>query len=214
MNIRTILLALVANLAASSVADAVTLTYAGTNFSSFEASGPTPPSDPYTTADSITGSVQLAAPLAPNLSFAEVRPMSFSFSDGVNTLTNADATGTSFYFSTNGSGEIVEWLIEVTVWAAVQGGGTLASIETFKYFDSGTPVAAEVVLDVLCGPGSNPNSCELSGDPFYRQVARTQSSPGAWTSAVPLPAALPLFLTALAGLGAAVRTRRRVAAPA
>ncbi len=45
----------------------VTLNYAGNNFTTVSADGPTTPPELYTTADRVAGSIELAAPLAANL---------------------------------------------------------------------------------------------------------------------------------------------------
>lgn len=79
-------------------------------------SGPTftEVSDPFTTSDSISGSVTFTSPLAANLNEAAFAP-SFTFNDGVDTFTSANtvANSSSFLFSTDASGNITQFEFEV-----------------------------------------------------------------------------------------------------
>jgi hypothetical protein len=92
---------------------AVTYTYVGHDFTDVVS--------PYTTADKVTGSFALAAALSDDLSNYDIPRssiLSFSFSDGVQTITNTtpDTGPVSFFddISTNGEGDITSWYIEVT----------------------------------------------------------------------------------------------------
>jgi VPDSG-CTERM motif len=67
----------------------------------------------YTTSDSITGSVTLASPLTANMPLTNFTPLAFSFFDGVDTITDANATFTTFNFATDSTG-IVEWYVTLT----------------------------------------------------------------------------------------------------
>jgi hypothetical protein len=75
---------------------------------------------PFTPSDSVTGSFTLASPLEANLpilgpdGFTSVTPTSFSFTDGVNTLSNTD----SFEYltldvGTDGTGAINQWIVSL-----------------------------------------------------------------------------------------------------
>jgi hypothetical protein len=88
----------------------VTYEYTGLNFEGISGS--------CTTSDSVTGSVTFSAPLTDNLSLASVIPASFSFSDGLQTLTNTNPNFTLslFQFSTDGTGQITGWNIELETW--------------------------------------------------------------------------------------------------
>jgi hypothetical protein len=61
-----------------------------------------PPSGAYTTAMKVTGSFTLAAPLAPNLSNDDITAdvLSFSFTDGRNTISDSNAVAKFFQFTT------------------------------------------------------------------------------------------------------------------
>ena len=86
-------------------ADTYTYTFTGAPFSGPFSSAPAP----FTPSDSITGSLTLAAPLATGPQ--SVTPLSFSFSDGVDTFTNATASFANFFFDANSAGQIDLWQI-------------------------------------------------------------------------------------------------------
>jgi hypothetical protein len=103
MRLRT--LALVAGLYLSTLpmmADTV-YSYTGKHYTSA--------SLPYTTADSIIGSLTISAPLGDNLTLAAVNPSAFSFSDGVETFNGGNTPTSTFLFSTDASGNISGWLV-------------------------------------------------------------------------------------------------------
>ena len=225
MRLQWILFACFANLAAASAAGAETLVYTGANYATVSSGGTATPADMFTTADSLTGTLEFAAPLAANLTLATITPISFSFYDGVTTFTQANATSAVFQFSTDGAGAVTEWIVNVAIDAPTDGGGFNASFFTEDYSETDTtrnpPIKIHQVrsgeLESQCGSSSTfgLGGCVLSGDSFYTQRAATAAgvSPGSWSAApatpeVPLPAALPLFLAGLGGLGFAARNRR------
>jgi hypothetical protein len=69
---------------------------------------------PYTTDDSVSGSFNTSAPLEANRPLSPVTLTSFSFSDGIQILTNLNATPLVFEISTDGSGNIEWWVIQLT----------------------------------------------------------------------------------------------------
>jgi hypothetical protein len=87
----------------------------------------------YTTSDFVSGMVTLAGPLAPNMPLTDVMPIAFTFSDGVQTLTNLTPSVSSlFRFATGPAGAISAWRINVTEIAipfpsiaTVSAGGTV-----------------------------------------------------------------------------------------
>lgn len=98
-------------------AGTVTYTYTGADFTSVSGS--------YTTSDSVSGEFTLPAPLADNLTvLTAITPTSFSFSDGVQTLTQANASA-GFDVATNSSGSITQWYILIQTTA----GGALETID-------------------------------------------------------------------------------------
>jgi hypothetical protein len=70
----------------------------------------------YTTSMSVTGMVTLAAPLPPNFGGTfggPVTPTSFSFFDGVQTLTIANTAEYDIRFVTDATGNIIGWSVEL-----------------------------------------------------------------------------------------------------
>jgi hypothetical protein len=91
-------------------------TYTGANFTSFGILDSTPlPAGTYTTSMNVTGSFTLQDPLLQNLSNANITAdiLSFSFFDGRNTITKADATAFTFFVNTDALANISAWGIFV-----------------------------------------------------------------------------------------------------
>ena len=170
----------------------VILNYAGQNFTTVTLTGPGTPPDLYTTSDHVSGSIELAAPLGANLSLSPVTPASFSLIDGVNTITDGNASSSVFFFSTDGAGHIVEWhvivqtkVIDVTVH------------ESFIQTSHGSATSnLDFVFERLCTLDLSLLSCH-PGINLYTQTA-TSSPPGDW-SQVPVPGTLFLLGVGLAG---------------
>ena len=70
-------------------------TYTGNDFTSNSGS--------FTDADKVTGTIDLATALGDNSGSVEISPVSYSFSDGVQTLTNSNSS-LSGYLATNAVG--------------------------------------------------------------------------------------------------------------
>ena len=86
------------------MADTTTYTYTGSDFTAV--------SGPYTTSDSVTGEFTLSAPLADNLNtLTAITPTSYSFSDGIQTLTTGIVA--DFYIETDAIGDITGWSIQI-----------------------------------------------------------------------------------------------------
>jgi hypothetical protein len=128
----------------------------------------------FDTTMSLTGTVELPAPLPPNL-FDEVFPTSFKFNDGVNTITENNATSSAFGFATNNFGDIIGWQISLSI---DEGGGP-HSIGSEKLM---------LGFSEYAFPGIPPDF-----------GAASTTKPGSW-SVVPIPAALWLFGSGLLGL--------------
>lgn len=145
---------------------AARLDYTGNLFTQVTIFGSTAPSDLYTTSDSVTGWIELAAVLEPNLVGNSVSPLSFSFSDGVNMFTESSPlTESTFQFWTDASGQLSEWSIELGLFAPTAGGGISNGIVVFNSPRS----VVDQGIDTLCGPGSTPLGCDFFGNPFYAQ---------------------------------------------
>ena len=95
----------------SSVVNAsVIYTYTGNNYTESLGSDAL-----YETTMSIQGSLELNSPLAPDLYFSRVAPLSFNFNDGINTYTEANSGTTFFSFATDSSGNIIAWSIDLDI---------------------------------------------------------------------------------------------------
>lgn len=143
-------------------------------------------SGPYTTADSVTGSMTLSAALGDNLNLATVTPTAFSFSDGVQTISSPNTS--SFMFSTDASGNITQYNVSLLT---PLGPGTIAAINVLTL--------------------TTEDDVSFNGSTATTGV----TSPGVWSTAAvtPLPAALPLFATGL-GLTGLFGWRRKRKGPA
>lgn len=200
---KNLTLALVA-LAIAAQADAtVILDYTGNNFNDFFEDGVTAPPDVYSTSDALTVSLLLADVLPPNLSGASVDPLAFTLSDGVNTITDANATRSLFFgFSTDATGQVVQW----SVGARFDAGLRRRSIDSVHLPGS----TRDQGLDRLCGPTSMLPTCSLGGDPYYTQAGGTSDNPGVWryqTGSVAEPGTVFALVLGILGLvGYARRT--------
>ena len=179
-------------------ADAATVyTYTGSDFTSFFPTA----QGVFTSSDSITGSVTVATPLADNLSFSEVSFTSYSFSDGVDTLTNLNSAPMSdapapfaFAVSTDASGNIIAWSIDIqgTPGTSVEND----NISTFNNAPNGLPPTAD--------SGSNcPISCNFGPSGVINgSLASNSGTPGTFAvSAVPEPSTWAMMILGFCGVG-------------
>jgi hypothetical protein len=194
---------------------AVTYTYTGNPFTTLVTDGPTSPPQLYTTTDFVSGSFVLPSPLAANLNDGFVSPTSFHFSDGVQTISDSNVFPLSrvFEFSTDASGKIVAWTVNLgSITPSID-----AQILTSTSLFPGPPPSGPVDLgeQILCGPNPLPFGCVLGGDPFYRIDGIVNGSPGTWavSNTVPELSTWAMMLLGIAGVGFAAhrRTAARIA---
>jgi hypothetical protein len=179
-------------------ADTYTYTYTGNNFTGV---GNDPGyGSPYTVADSVNVTFTLASPLLLADSAEIVNPLSFSFSDGVQTITNLTpgTTSLSFGLETNGIGSIIGWSIFVEI-------GTNAQITTQNILDN-----PNATLDLGLNGGQVPEPSNI----YHASEGYNFSDPGTWTVAdnvivapTPEPSSLALLGTGILGGLAALRRR-------
>jgi len=70
-------------------------------------------SAPFTTSDNITGSFTVLTAFGDDLSLTPFTPTSFTFSDGVDTVTNLTAISFFFEVATNSLGQVSDWEIGI-----------------------------------------------------------------------------------------------------
>jgi len=158
----------------------ITYTYTGKPF--------TDVSGPYTTSDRVTATVTLASPFGPNMPLTIVTPLAFSFSDGVQTITDLNAASSSFRFGTGPTGSITIWSLFASLL-----GGSIIEIEN----------ASGNVFDT--GLTSTPGQNDVSGI--------NRGMPGVWSASVPdAGSTLALLFLSLAALGLAARRLKWAAA--
>jgi len=148
--------------------------YTGNPFTSFVS--------PYTSGDALSLSFALASPLADNLSNQAITPISFSFSDGVQTLTNLNTAGNQFVVFTDASGNINHWSM---------------TVETPDQFN-----------DIITAnfPGNVIDQAKVLVSSSFR-IASNSNTPGSWTL-VPEPSTLMLCSSSLLILAVAARKRQ------
>ena len=168
----------------------VTYSYVGNAFSN--AFGP------YTTSNSIVGSITFSSALGSNLDHENVRALAtaFSFSDGVNTISNLSPNPTPsanhFIFSTDAVGSIVQWDLLMYSWPD---SSHFARIVSVNAVFSGTPYAID--------GGSMYAVDHFTGDGYNR------GPPGEWVAAIPEPETYAMMLAGLGLLGLTARRRRQ-----
>lgn len=166
----------------SALADTV-YTYTGNTFTLGLFDGPEPP---FTTSDFVSGWFSVAAPLGANRSFDYVSLLAYSFSDGVDTMTNNDPTAYfDFRVATDSTGAIDLWIID---------------LETPDIFvGSYNNISLYPIDDFGVAPGEN--------------VGANRDDPGTWTSATTPSAVTPepssLFLMGSGVLGLVGVAKRR-----
>ena len=169
-------------------------TYTGNDFT--VATGPL-----LSTSDLVTGFFTVASPLADNLNGANIAgsTLSFSFSDGPDTITNTTPGVNTCFCSptidifTDGSGKIINWQISLT--AGELGAENITTEDFFAGLIRGTEIMDSGNVD-----NTGTDTASNSGDP------------GVWTStsatsAAPEPGSFVLL--GLAGLAGGIRLRLR-----
>jgi hypothetical protein len=164
-----------------------------------------PPVGTYTGTDRVTGYFAVDTALAANLALADITGLpgfQFSFNDGRQTVSDS-STGliiNNFKITTDASGDIIRWIIEVGYPAQLVVGAQSASIGTI--FSGATIDDRGAIRELL---NVNPTQQSL------QDVGRIRNAAGSWSvrTDVPLPGTIVLLVAGAACLGA-VRSGRRL----
>ena len=171
-----------------------------------------PPSGVFTVNDSITGSFVVSDYLGGNLNLQLIAYDAFSFSAGSYTIASTD---TDLYIdfiriSTDAAGVITDWRIDLEAGVDFWVDPTAVTGDQYRLIYLGGPGPAQATGDRIfvdqCTDGDAVGGCTADGnhgtDAGYIRLGTWQSS--MWTAqqvgAVPVPAAIYLFGTALIGL--------------
>jgi hypothetical protein len=138
----------------------------------------------YTTSMKVTGSIDLTSALGANFGPATVTPNSFSFSDGLQTITQTPPSVFSFFvLQTEFFGNINFWQIVLSIIIGEQ--------------------CCDEIVVTLSG-----DHAEFVPSQAFNNTAGSWSAP---VSTVPLPATLPLFASGLGALGLLGWRRKKAA---
>lgn len=169
---------------------------------------------PYTASDSLSGSITLPLPLAPNLMGRDIAPalMDLNFDDGVQVRSAADTAICAFLVTTDGTGQIVDWTISLRELPLPPLGEPQGFIDSGSFGDSvGRGPAGTTPCDTLIpsisattttagtwlfgGPPGSPTTYDYLGEPFQNAPSPytlTDRISGSVTLTAPLPALNPL----------------------
>ena len=107
-----------------STANAATYTYTGLNFSpsdiAVECTSPPCNTVAYTTSDSVTGYFTVPEPLSPSADYVPLVPTTYSFSDGIQTLTPSNSVISLFRIYTDASGGFENWVVIIVATPVIQ----------------------------------------------------------------------------------------------
>jgi hypothetical protein len=180
---------------ASTASALVRYSYTGNNYTVVDA--------PYTTSMSLSGWFEMDSPIPPNIAVPAnllASITNYSFSDGVNTLTNGNSGIFAAYFATDGLGNFTYW--EINLSGPVPGAvNNPADIITTNSGVDRVDADANCVqlFNGICSGVSQLNGAE-------------STVPGAWTRDILVPAMSGwglIVLMMLIGAGSIYHLRRR-----
>ena len=178
----------------------VIYTYEGNPFNSFS------PDTSYSRSNSVTGTVELENLLQANTTSTPAI-LGFSFTDGFQTLTQADADIVTFVFTTDDD-SITKWKVSLQKVPPLDEVGNVTQIIRTYNWD------ADVKEPDVNDAGNRQEVAAIIGTSSAVTVdfGQRQATPGSWDgdiAAIPLPATAWLFGSGLVGLVAASRRRKK-----
>jgi hypothetical protein len=188
LNIRGKIIAIMILLFVNATANAsFVYSYTGNNYTNFSGiSGGV-----YDASMFVSGTFELGTALAPNLSSYSINPLTFSFNDGINTVTQANTNSATFLISTDGTGGITGWNIDLNSVPATDVNEIKVYIGTDStYIDTATLSTCTAASGGHCSSYTLTDAVSNAGNPG-----------GTWeVTSVPVPAAGWLFGSGLLGL--------------
>lgn len=164
------------------VANAATYTYSGNLFTNVVGT--------YLGIDEITGYFRVGS-LLPASATTNVTPDNWSFTDGQQTLNKSNSTA-SFSITTDAANNVIGWAVSLAT--------TSSNIGTIL-----------TSFNPLTNQGSDQGQSFDFGT-FTGGKGTNTDQPGEWTTAVPVPASLPLLASGIGGLIYLGRGRRKAKA--
>jgi len=168
-------------------------TYQGNDFDTFFDS--TEIIGSFSEGQSISVTLTFASPLL-NAPFDSQNPLTYSISDGINTIDNTSNPDRAlFQFSTNASGEISSWDIIVDEKFLSSSGWSIG--DTARQMGTNSTMPFDGTYNYQCETLFDSDRCEVA----LVDTASIKGSPGVWTlTAIPVPGAVWLFGSGLLGL--------------
>lgn len=149
-------------------------------------------SSPYTTNNFISLTMDLPSAVPPSSSDFVLNSLTYTFSDGVQTLTQSNSMFGGLV-STDQNGAITSW--DVAATAALDAQNTVSNAIATENDANGVQDGGAINLNI----------------PQDSNMGANAGNPGTWTL-VPEPSTLTLFAVGLSALGAVTRHRRGVGA--
>jgi hypothetical protein len=167
----------------------------------------------YDTSMRVTFNFEMDAPLGAGLYHQVVNPLSFKFSDGVNSIlsTDADLYESYFKFSTDAAGDITDWTAYASAGTRdlTAVGESKMAIRSYTFISGGVKKVFDRGRQETCNfaPAGDCTRVDLEGGYIIAPLASADSVP----APVPIPAAAWLFGTAVMAGGIVGRRKKQAA---
>jgi hypothetical protein len=126
--------------------------------------------------------------------------LEYFFTDGRNSISGDDPPNNQWYLSADGNGDIEYWYIDLEGYNSLSQDFTIYTSRFSEYSQYPDGWGSDNARTSVCDPSEDNDYCAYS-DPTFQDIGHVATR-GGWTSTVvPVPAAVWLFSSALAGLG-------------